>query len=301
MNTWFQNLKVQYKLLLSNLLMIVIPLITLFLLVGGIWSLLRFSNPIEQRSWMMLAPSTIQSQILQFELEQINKKLLSKDTTVFSLRNNTSVIEAQGVDVVIMKDDTVLYMTPDSDGDHIVSTIKKIGLITDNDSRYYEWDGDRLTYVNRYDDGMLVIGAGHIPFMAKSMGHETDEKVLVEFLFGLALALVVASAVFGGIYIANRLSKQILLPLQYLQRAAIDIKKGVTPSLIKVTYHDELGETCEAFNNMQRSLAREKQLREEYEEKRRQMIAGICHDIATPLTSVKGYAKIGRASCRERV
>lgn len=88
MNTWFQNLKVQYKLLLSNLLMIVIPLITLFLLVGGIWSLLRFSNPIEQRSWMMLAPSTIQSQILQFELEQINKKLLSKDTTVFSLRNN---------------------------------------------------------------------------------------------------------------------------------------------------------------------------------------------------------------------
>lgn len=290
MNTWFQNLKVQYKLLLSNLLMIVIPLITLFLLVGGIWSLLRFSNPIEQRSWMMLAPSTIQSQILQFELEQINKKLLSKDTTVFSLRNNTSVIEAQGVDVVIMKDDTVLYMTPDSDGDHIVSTIKKIGLITDNDSRYYEWDGDRLTYVNRYGDGILVIGVGHIPFMAKSMGHETDEKVLVEFLFGLALALVAASAVFGGIYIANRLSKQILLPLQYLQRAAIDIKKGVTPSLIKVTYHDELGETCGAFNNMQRSLAREKQLREEYEEKRRQMIAGICHDIATPLTSVKGYA-----------
>ena len=57
-----------------------------------------------------------------------------------------------------------------------------------------------------------------------------------------------------------------------------------------MTYHDELGETCEAFNNMQRSLAREKQLREEYEEKRRQMIAGICHDIATPLTSVKGYA-----------
>ena len=50
MNTWFQNLKVQYKLLLSNLLMIVIPLITLFLLVGGIWSLLRFSNPIAQRS-----------------------------------------------------------------------------------------------------------------------------------------------------------------------------------------------------------------------------------------------------------
>ena len=132
MNTWFQNLKVQYKLLLSNLLMIVIPLITLFLLVGGIWSLLRFSNPIEQRSWMMLAPSTIQSQILQFELEQINKKLLSKDTTVFSLRNNTSVIEAQGVDVVIMKDDTVLYMTPDSDGEYIVSTIKKIGLITMN-------------------------------------------------------------------------------------------------------------------------------------------------------------------------
>ena len=163
MNTWFQNLKVQYKLLLSNLLMIVIPLITLFLLVGGIWSLLRFSNPIEQRSWMMLAPSTIQSQILQFELEQINKKLLSKDTTVFSLRNNTSVIEAQGVDVVIMKDDTVLYMTPDSDGEYIVSTIKKIGLITDNDSRYYEWDGDRLTYVNRYGDGMLVIGVDTSP------------------------------------------------------------------------------------------------------------------------------------------
>ena len=27
-----------------------------------------------------------------------------------------------------------------------------------------------------------------------------------------------------------------------------------------------------------------------YENRRRQMIAGICHDLSTPLTSVKGYS-----------
>lgn len=287
---WFQSLSVQYKLLISNLLMIIVPIIILFLLVGALWGVLRFSDPVSQRSWMMLAPSTLQSQIFEFELEQINKKLWTSESTVSDIRNNTAVVEAQGLDVVIMKDDEVLYATPGVDGFYLASNVLDSVHDESHDIQYYEWDEDRVIYVNRYGSGLLVIGSGRIPFLAKTMGRESEEKVLVETIFGFVIICVLASVVLCGVYLANRLSRQILSPLYYLQAAATDIKNGIIPQPIDIINNDELGNTCEAFNSMQQSLAKEKALREEYEEKRHRMIAGICHDIATPLTSVKGYA-----------
>ena len=41
---------------------------------------------------------------------------------------------------------------------------------------------------------------------------------------------------------------------------------------------------------MQSTLLKAREEQAVYEERRREMIAGICHDISTPLTSVKGYA-----------
>lgn len=70
---WFNRLGVRAKLFLSNLLMVVIPVVIILLVTISLWGLLRYTNPINHRGWVMLAPSSLQAQVFQYELEQINK------------------------------------------------------------------------------------------------------------------------------------------------------------------------------------------------------------------------------------
>ena len=54
---------------------------------------------------------------------------------------------------------------------------------------------------------------------------------------------------------------------------------------------DELGQACQEFDEMIDYLERSVEARVEYEEARKQMIAGISHDLRTPLTSIKAYVE----------
>ena len=155
---------------------------------------------------------------------------------------------------------------------------------------YLNWQGNQLTYVNSYGTGLTIYGYGQIPFMAKSMGPESMDKKLVEGAFGIGIIVMLAIVIGIGIYISNRLAQYVLRPVKDLKAAADTLKDGTEPKIITVRTHDELGDTCEAFNNMQAALLKAREEQAVYEDRRREMIAGICHDISTPLTSVKGYA-----------
>ena len=286
---WFNSLGVQKKMIMSNLLIIIIPFLVLLTALSVVWGIIRYTNPVAHRQWMMLAPSSIQAQVFQLGLEQINKKLSKESTTVSDILDSSAVLEAQGLDIIILKDHYIVYSTPGLETDTMLenlnSTMKVVEL-----THYLNWQGNQFTYVNSYGTGFTVYGKGQIPFMAKSMGPESTDKKIVEVAFGLAIVLMLAIIIGIGIYISNRLATYILMPIKDLKQAADDLKIGNVPNIIMVRNHDELGATCEAFNNMQEALFTARKEQADYEERRREMIAGICHDISTPLTSVKGYA-----------
>ena len=286
---WFNSLGVRRKMIISNLLIIIIPFIVLLTVLSIVWGVIRYTNPVNHRQWMMLAPSTIQSQVFQLGLEQINKKLSKESTSISDILDSSAVLEAQGLDIVILKDNKIVYATPDIEPNIMLSNVKN--MINGLESNHYlNWEGNQFTYVNSYDMGLTVYGAGRIPFMTKSMGPESTDKKMVEGAFGIGILMIIAIIIGIGLYISNRLGEYILRPVIDLKQAADDLKNGIVPKRIAVRNHDELGVTCEAFNNMQESLLKARQEQDLYEERRREMIAGVCHDISTPLTSVKGYA-----------
>lgn len=124
-------------------------------------------------------------------------------------------------------------------------------------------------------------------------------QTLLLFIVGTASAIIIAC----GLIVSRVLSRQILTPLAALRTAAAEIEKGNLDYELTLSSRDELGRTCEAFDHMRRQLRSARLAQEKYEQNRKELIAGISHDLSTPLTLLKGYASgilVGIAKTAEK-
>ncbi|KNY29582.1 sensor histidine kinase [Pseudobacteroides cellulosolvens] len=86
-------------------------------------------------------------------------------------------------------------------------------------------------------------------------------------------------------------SQSIVKPLRKLKYGVEQIKDGNLSFEISEKSKDEVGAVCRAFEEMRQRLkdALEQQLR--YDEERNEFIASITHDLKTPITSIKGHVE----------
>lgn len=54
---------------------------------------------------------------------------------------------------------------------------------------------------------------------------------------------------------------------------------------------EEFEDICRAFNQMQAHILAEREKNQTYEKARTEMVAGISHDLRTPLTAIRGSIK----------
>lgn len=83
----------------------------------------------------------------------------------------------------------------------------------------------------------------------------------------------------------------IMRPLEALKGGTKKIASGDLDCEIDYHKPDEFGEVCQEFDFMRGQLEASVAERIQYEQYRRELIAGISHDLRTPLTSIKGYAE----------
>lgn len=124
--------------------------------------------------------------------------------------------------------------------------------------------------------------------------------ILLFLLDGLLCiaVLVVISQLFTG-----NLVKHIMKPLAALSEGVQRIKKNDLTREISYSGDIEFENVCNAFNDMQKHILIEREKNHKYEKARADMIAGISHDLRTPLTAVRGMIKgllDGVATTKER-
>src|SRR5699024_5234442 len=85
------------------------------------------------------------------------------------------------------------------------------------------------------------------------------------------------------------LSRSVLIPLGKLRQGARRIREGDLDTPADCGGQDEFGEVCRDFEEMRMVLKKSVEQRLENEQKRREMINGVSHDLRTPLTSIGGY------------
>jgi signal transduction histidine kinase len=102
----------------------------------------------------------------------------------------------------------------------------------------------------------------------------------------LTIALLVFSgmtAVFFGWFVANTIAERI----DRLSHAAERLAEGKLDTRLTIEGHDELAEFAQTFNWMADSLEKIDQQKRAVEQTRRALIAGVSHDLRTPLTSMR--------------
>ena len=79
--------------------------------------------------------------------------------------------------------------------------------------------------------------------------------------------------------------------LRALEHVAARVAAGELSARVPASGHDEIGQLESRFNVMTESLAGARDRLEEIDRQRRQLFADITHELATPLTSIRGYVE----------
>ncbi|MDL2281085.1 HAMP domain-containing histidine kinase [Selenomonadales bacterium OttesenSCG-928-I06] len=115
-----------------------------------------------------------------------------------------------------------------------------------------------------------------------------------EFLFhtGLLLfVLIVISVMLTNRFLTRIVFNSIATPLDTLVNGVHQIRDGNLNYKIDYKVEDEFKEVCDDFNDMADQLLTMEKAKEKDDENRRELIAGISHDLRTPLTSIKAYVE----------
>lgn len=85
--------------------------------------------------------------------------------------------------------------------------------------------------------------------------------------------------------------KTIFAPLKRMKDAAISIRDEYYDESLSYSGQDEVGEVFNAFEEMRLRIKLSNEMRQQYEENRKELIANISHDLKTPITAINGYVQ----------
>jgi signal transduction histidine kinase len=108
------------------------------------------------------------------------------------------------------------------------------------------------------------------------------------FSWRLTLLSLIFIALTNGL-LAWIISRSIMKPLNKLSSHARDIRDGNLDNPVVYSGKDEFRPVFEDFEEMRARLKESVEIQQQYEEGRKELLAGISHDLSTPLTSIKGY------------
>ena len=201
--------------------------------------------------------------------------------------------------VALEKDGTTLYRYGnEKEGRQGIENLKAEGLPAKLDSRegnssYSVTDGDDYRFMEKtiiHDETYHLYIMAHHPKFRNDGAIEKAARAVTRFILVVLGMFIVATSYFLSRFIIRR----ILAPLKELERGAEEVRKGNLSVHLDYERNDEFSPAIETFNVMAWRLKRSLEEKEEDEQKRKELIASISHDIRTPPYVYQGLC--GRAS-----
>lgn len=283
-----RDISLRKRMMLTNFLMVCIPVVWLTVLGGVIFAGLQFTGTVRQSELALLWPEKGSSMSISYAVSSLRAKVESEETLKLEdVFEECLILEKHGIQTVIVANGRLLYITEGANEGDIQKLVQKQ---CGSAASAMSWNNEDFAFVYSSPHRDTVIwAAGQMPFVTSYDADDALEDILEVMLF-VVLILSIIVIIWLGVYLSRLLSRQIIEPLGDLRKAAAEIRKGNFDYPLVVPAQDELGQTCRDFDDMRKELRKVREERNKYEQNRKELIAGISHDLATPLTLLKGYA-----------
>lgn len=276
------------RLLFSNFIMIFIPVLFTALVSIAIFLGLQFGNINRANIIAFIWPESGQNMSIQFELSRLRVRADRYNGDMFRLLEAADHLEDQGLNVAIWRDDQDLYHTDGIDENYLRQEVTPKRSQNHAD---FDWnsEGLRFYYVSPRTGVHLAV-AGAVSVYPDSEYIDLTSKEVLKIAFYVLAVLTIILTIIVGLKLSLWMARQIVEPMERLRDMADAISQGNLDRPVPILSHDEIGDTCQAFEKMRLQLRSARETRAKYDQNRKELLAGISHDLSTPLTKIEGYA-----------
>lgn len=280
-------MSIRFRLLLSNLAIILVPIF--FVLLSAFLVALLFRGDIKELRNIYLPP-------------EHHHPISEKDQLFIDLHKETLLNPGQFLDqtylnqidgqlnktgntsIVVRKGEKIVYVPAKLTGLD-TGELPPFGLFGEVDP--VEQINNQFISIKKLDFFFPDGSEGSLFFVTDASSFAKFVRSSFPILFIILILILIATNGLLTYYV----SRSIIRPIRRLQKAAKQMKEGNLNQPIPVKSKDEIGQLAQGFEEMRIRLKEsiEKQLA--YEENRKELIANISHDLKTPITSIKGYVE----------
>ncbi|MEN6351752.1 MAG: HAMP domain-containing sensor histidine kinase [Syntrophomonas sp.] len=273
MALFLKNKSLKYKLAVSHISMIVIPLILLGM-AELVWHHINTQYEVKQE--LRVEDVLKQSIALTSELDQVISSKPDKLTDSSYLQQLNQQVDQRLLFVIVEKDGKINYVPDKIDRARLTSSVLELK------------NGITISH-----HGYMLLKYRDFKFSEKSAGsiylltQDRPRGPGIEWVFFAAVLL----GLIVNFIISYRVASNIIKPLGILNKATNEISRGNLDHAIEIPSEDEVGELCRSYETMRLQLKEARRMSQNYEKNRKELIANISHDLKTPITSIRGYVQ----------
>jgi signal transduction histidine kinase len=283
-----KSMTIKQRLFISHILMIIVPvLLSLLVSVIAILMVWRYFWGLDEGA--MIKNSEFRNQYAS--VERLMIKWDEEDTT-----DKEVVTDLQQFEKEHHSDEIALLVY---NGSKLVSSVGKVtnqqmknAALNETGEHSYLKDQTFLTTfeTNRYKVILMNSNYYNDLYYQDPLWDQNYQTVLMGAII-LIVFLILSIIFITSRFLTRYMTRSITDPLELLTEGFCKVREGDWQVQIHYTKQDEFLPVSKDFNDMVHQLNQMMDNQNKLETNRRELIAGISHDLRTPLTSIKAYVE----------